>query len=71
MKQVESVLIHLSDHYYRPISVLGAVSGWASFDLLRASQIAAAILASLVSICSIILIAPKVIGQVKRWCSRK
>lgn len=48
-------------------SWVGVVAGWASVDLLRASQIAAAVLAGLVSLCALILTAPKAISEVKRW----
>jgi len=51
----------------RLISFIGTVSGWASFDLLRASQITAAILAGLVSLCALILTGPKAIEEVKKW----
>jgi hypothetical protein len=54
----------------RYVSILGTVAGWASFDFLRAAQFAAAILASLVSLCALILTAPKAIDQVKAWLAK-
>lgn len=53
------------------VSVLGAVSGWASVDFLRGAQIVAALLAILVSICALILTAPKAVAQVRHWFYRK
>ena len=41
--------------------LLGSGFGWLSFDLLRAAQIAAAMLAALVSIGTLIIIAPKIL----------
>lgn len=46
---------------------VGALFGWASFDLLRSAQILAAILAGLVSLCALILTAPKAVREVKSW----
>ncbi len=49
------------------VAWLGTFSGWASVDFLRYSQIAAALLAGMVSICALILTAPKAWAQVKLW----
>lgn len=56
---------------YRTNSVIGTIAGWLSFDLLRTSQIMAAVLAGAVSLCSLILIAPKAIEQLKEWFGGK
>ena len=53
------------------VSILGAVSGWASVDFLRSAQIVAALLAILVSVCALVLTAPKAIAQVRHWVYRK
>lgn len=53
--------------YPRIVAITGAVSGWLAFDWLRAAQISAALLAALVSLCALILTAPKAIAEVKRW----
>ena len=57
----------------RPAStaILGAVSGWASVDFLRGAQIVAALLAILVSLCALILTAPKAVAQVRHWVYKK
>ena len=52
------------------VAWLGAWSGWASVDFLRYSQIAAALLAAMVSVCALILTAPKAWAQVKEWINR-
>lgn len=46
---------------------IGTITGWASVDLLRTSQIAAAFLAALVSLGTAIIIAPKVWAQLRAW----
>lgn len=46
---------------------LGTVTGWASVDFLRAAQFAAASLAALVSLGTLIIIAPKVWAQLHAW----
>ena len=46
---------------------LGTFSGWLSFDLLRSAQFAAAFLAALVSLCALILTAPKAWAEFKTW----
>jgi hypothetical protein len=56
----------LHDHP-RLVAFLGTLSGWASVDLLRTAQIAAAILAATVSLCALILTAPKALTEVRRW----
>lgn len=56
----------LNDHP-RLVATLGAISGWASVDWLRASQIAAAFLAALVSLCALVLTAPKAVAEVRSW----
>lgn len=43
---------------------IGSISGWASFDFLSSSQIAAAFLASLVSIGTLVIIAPKILDAI-------
>ena len=52
------------------VAWLGAWSGWASVDFLRYSQIAAALLAAMVSVCALILTASKAWAQVKEWINR-
>ncbi len=51
----------------RLVAVVGALSGWASVDWLRTTQFAAAALAALVSLCALILTAPKAVAEVRRW----
>lgn len=58
------------ERYPRVNSVIGAAAGWASVDFLRTAQITAAVLAALVSLCSLVLIAPKVVEQLRKWFSR-
>lgn len=48
-------------------STIGTVTGWASVDLLRAAQIFAGLTAGLVSLCMLIIIAPKVCAQLAAW----
>lgn len=47
--------------------ILGSVTGWASVDLLRAAQFAAAALAALVSLGTLIIIWPKIWAQLGAW----
>ncbi len=54
-------------NYPGATGIVGTISGWASFDLLRTSQIAAALLAAFVSLGTAIIIAPKVWAQVAAW----
>lgn len=60
---------HLRNHA-GTTGIVGTISGWASFDLLRTSQIAAAFLAALVSLGTAIIIAPKVWAQLRSWFRR-
>lgn len=60
------VLETLHDHP-RLVATVGAFSGWASVDWLRTAQLAAAGLAALVSLCALVLTAPKAIAEVRRW----
>lgn len=46
---------------------VGAAFGWVSVDALRVAQIGAALLAGLVSLCALILTAPKAIREVRGW----
>lgn len=48
----------------------GATFGWVSFDLLRAAQISAAILAGLVSLCALVLTAPRAIREARSWFAK-
>lgn len=66
---MKSALEVLNDHP-RMVATVGAVSGWFSVDLLRATQIAAAGLAALVSLCALVLTAPKAVAEVKTWFRR-
>ena len=59
--------IDIINAHPRYLAWLGTVSGWASFDFLRSAQIAAALLAASVSICALVLTAPKAWEQVKLW----
>lgn len=49
------------------VAWLGAISGWASFDFLRAAQIVAAVLAGLVSLCALILTGPQALAKLRSW----
>lgn len=51
----------------RAVALFGTATGWLSFDLLRTAQITAAILASVMTLCSIVLVVPKVVAEVRRW----
>lgn len=50
---------------------LGSVSGWAAVDWLRTAQTFAGVTAGLVSICTVVIIAPKVLDAImampKKW----
>lgn len=61
------LLVAALHEHPRLVAAAGAVSGWASLDLLRAAQFAAALLAMLVSLCALILTAPKALAEVRRW----
>jgi len=65
----KSIIAFIQD---RPKSTawIGALSGWASVDWLRTAQLSAAILAAMVSLCALIMTAPKVIVEVKSWFHR-
>lgn len=63
---MKSALTAAADHP-RAVSVVGAISGWGAVDLLYTAQITAAILASIVSVCSLILITPKVAEVLLGW----
>lgn len=65
---MKAVLAIAGDHP-RFTAIIGSVFGWVSFDALRAAQVFAAILAGMVSLCALILTAPKAIAEVKRWFS--
>ncbi len=58
---------HIADKYTASVAWTGSLFGWISFDLLRASQIFAALAAGMVSICALILTAPKAWAEVQRW----
>ena len=47
--------------------LFGSVTGWASLDLLRATQIFAGVTAGLVSLGTLIIIAPKIYAQLRKW----
>ena len=49
------------------IAWLGTLSGWASVDFLRGAQVGAALLAGMVSMCALILTAPKAWREVVSW----
>lgn len=49
------------------VAWLGTFTGWATVDFLRSAQIVAAILAAMVSVCALVLTAPKAWAQVKAW----
>lgn len=66
MKFLSAIFATLQEHP-RLVASLGAVSGWASFDFLRVAQIFAAVLAGLVSLCALILTAPKAVAEVRSW----
>ena len=67
---MKSALDSLNAHP-KYVAWLGAWSGWASVDFLRYSQIAAALLAAMVSVCALILTAPKAWAQVKEWLNAR
>jgi hypothetical protein len=57
----------MTKHYPGTISTIGAVSGWLSVNLLQAAQFMAAALAAAVSLCALIIAAPKAWAEVRRW----
>jgi hypothetical protein len=60
-------LFALRDRWPGTTSLLGTLSGWSSVALLQAAQVAAAVLAALVSLASLILVAPRVCAEIRRW----
>jgi hypothetical protein len=64
------VFLSATQSNQKVISVIGAASGWAAFDLLRAAQVTAAVLASLVSLCALILTGPSAVAKVKGWLTK-
>lgn len=63
---MKALFFSLQEHP-RLVALFGTVTGWMSVDFLRAAQVTAAILASVMTLCSIILIAPKVAAEIRRW----
>lgn len=67
---MKTIIATLHDHP-KLVSAVGAVSGWFSAgNIARARDIAqfgAAMLAAAVTLCSLILVLPKAIAEVKRW----
>lgn len=57
----------LIDNHTGGIAWVGSLFGWLSFDLLRASQIFAALMAGLVSLAALIISLPKAIAVVRGW----
>lgn len=47
--------------------LFGSGFGWLSFDLLRSAQIAAALLAALVSLGTLIIITPRILEAIMAW----
>jgi hypothetical protein len=64
------LFLALQDHP-RSTAFIGSLSGWFSVDNLAhakdAAQLFAATIAALVSVCALILTAPKAIDQVRAW----
>lgn len=67
MSRLLSAFAALGDNYPRTTALVGTVTGWTSVNLLHAAQITAAALAALVSLCALILSAPKAVAEVRRW----
>ena len=63
---MKSLLSDLHDHP-RLVAFAGSLAGWAGLDWLRAAQFAAAALAALVSLCALILTAPRALAEVRSW----
>lgn len=65
-------IVTLSEIREHPVvvGILGSLSGWASFDLLRAAQIFAGLAAGLVSVCTLAIVLPKAIQEVRSWPKR-
>lgn len=64
-----SSLFTVANDHPKITAWIGTLSGWAAFDMLRTAQLAAAVLAGLVSLCALILTAPKAVKEVRRWFS--
>lgn len=64
-------IFHRVNESPRLVAFLGMASGWFSADRIAqardAAQLIAAIIAGLVSLCALILTAPKAVEQVRRW----
>ena len=67
MKEAAHNAIDALNAHPKYVAWLGTVTGWATVDLLRSAQIVAAILAAMVSVCALILTAPKAWAQVMQW----
>jgi hypothetical protein len=63
---MQSIIATAQDHP-KVTAWIGTLSGWAGFNWLHTAQLAAAILAGLVSLCALILTAPKAVKEVRRW----
>lgn len=57
------MIVHLRNHP-ATTGLLGSVSGWAAVDWLRSAQIAAALLAALVSAGTFMIIAPRILDGI-------
>ena len=64
-------LIEIVSSHPRITATLGAISGWFSVDSLAhakdVAQLFAAIIASLVSLCALILTGPQAVTKLCRW----
>lgn len=63
---MREIITELQSHP-RAVAFFGTLTGWLSFDYLRAAQITAAFLASILTLCSLILIARKTVVEVRSW----
>ena len=67
--EMKHSLLSLHGHP-RLVSVVGAISGWFSVENIArakdAAQLAAALLAALVSLCALILTGPKAVAELRR-----
>lgn len=61
------VVVENLQSHPRAVAWVGAISGWASFDYLQAAQFVAAILASVVSVCALILTGPPAWAKLKEY----
>lgn len=70
---LKTIFATLHEHP-RLVAFAGTVAGWFSADNIAhakdAAQFTAAIIAALVSLCALILTAPKAIAEVRRWFGR-